>query len=215
MSLVRTVSNEECHYWWLHDTLLVIKGPKEDELRGKEGSCKKTNKKHTMHLPLTKIEESRWTYLSEESKGPCIWRVVAFWLWDPLLFILCPHTLQALLAYCSSLCAWFDMAWITIFLPVIGIHTRRGEWGWGADGDIPHDQTDQSACWDAGAAQAGSATPSISPSTGHKHMGTNRGTLRVCMLLCPAAPRLMTSEFPIRFATGCQERERKTVYNLQ
>lgn len=87
---------------------------------------------------------------------------------------------------------------------MIGIHTGRGEWDWGADGDIPHDQTDQSACWDAGAAQAGSTTPSISPSTGHKHMGTNSGTLRLCLLLNPAAPRLMTSEFPIRSSTGCQ-----------
>lgn len=98
---------------------------------------------------------------------------------------------------------------------MIGIHTRRGEWDWGADGDIPHDQTDQSACWDAGAAQAGSTTPSISPSTGHKHMGTNRGTLRVCMLLCPAVPRLMTSEFPIRSSTGHQENGgKKTLYKI-
>lgn len=79
--------------------------------------------------------------------------------------------------------------------------------GGGADGDIPHDQTDQSACWDAGAAQAGSTTPSISPSTGHKHMGTNRGTPRLRMRLRPAVPRLMTSEFPIRSPTGRQEKE--------
>lgn len=44
-------------------------------------------------------------------------------------------------------------------------HKKRGERDRGADGDIPHDQTDQSACWDAGAAQAGSTAPS----TGHKH----------------------------------------------
>lgn len=54
---------------------------------------------------------------------------------------------------------------------MIGVHTRRAERDRGADGDIPHDQTDQSACWDAGAAQAGSATPSTAPSTGHKHTG--------------------------------------------
>lgn len=122
----------------------------------------------------------------------------------PLCILHLQHTFKVLLAYSSSSCAWFDMAQITVFLPVIGIHTRRGEWDWGADGDIPHDQTDQSACWDAGAAQAGSTTPSISPSTGHKHTGTDRGTPRVCMLLCPAVPRLMTSEFPIRSSTGCQ-----------
>lgn len=92
---------------------------------------------------------------------------------------------------------------------MIGIHTRKGEWDWGADGDIPHDQTDQSACWDAGAAQAGSATPSILPSTGHKHMGTNRGTLRGRMLLSPAAPRLMTSEFPIRSSKDAKKIEKK------
>lgn len=80
---------------------------------------------------------------------------------------------------------------------MIGVHTRRGERDRGADGDIPHDQTDQSACWDAGAAQAGSATPSTAPSTGHKHMGTESVPPPPPRALrSPAASRLMTSEFP-------------------
>lgn len=42
MSLVMTLYNEECHFWWPHDKLLAIKRPKKQlkKMGGKDGNKK-------------------------------------------------------------------------------------------------------------------------------------------------------------------------------